>query len=235
LKTLERHGLDEKTLVMFTGDHGPWYQGSTGDRLGRKGSSYEGGCRVPMIARWKGTIPEGHISGGWATHLDLMPTLAAVAGAKLPKQPLDGVDMSELLTGGQELKRAESILYFSALKGYAFQCARQEKWKVRVAQWTKQSYMLGTNSGENLRLPKPELYDLESDPSESYDVAEKYPEMVEAIMATLDRQIATFPEHVVDAYNTLKKNPANRTTPAGAPARLPGYVPHPWHYDAPDN
>lgn len=235
LKTLKRNGLEEKTLLMFTGDHGPWYQGSTGNRLGRKGSSYEGGCRVPMVARWKGTIPAGHVCGGWATHLDLLPTFAALAGAKLPGQSLDGLDMSPLLTGGQELEHPEPVLYFSALKGYAFQCARQGKWKVRVAQWTKETYMLGRDAGENLALEKPELYDLESDPGESYNVADRYPEIVHAITATLDRQIATFPEDVVNAYDQMKGHPAHVSTPAGSPARLPGYVALARHYDAVDN
>ena len=235
LNALKQRGLDENTLVMFTGDHGPWYQGSTGDRLGRKGSSYEGGCRVPMIARWKGTIPASQICNSWATHLDLMPTLVALAGAKLPEQSLDGRDMSPLLTGAQELERTGPVLYFSSLKGYAFQCARQGKWKLRVAQWTKETYMLGRDAGENLALVKPELYDLESDPGESYNVAESHPEIVKAISATLYRQIMTFPEHVVNTYNTMKSHPASVTTPAGSQARLASYVALPRHYDAVDN
>jgi arylsulfatase A len=235
LNALGRKGMDENTLVMFTGDHGPWYQGSVGNRLGRKGSSYEGGCRVPMVARWKGTIPAGHVCNGWATHLDLMPTFVAMAGAKLPKQSLDGVDMSSLLTGGQELEHPEPVLYFSSLKGYGFQCARKGKWKVRVAQWTKETYMLGRDAGENLALVKPELYDLDNDPGESYDMADRHPEIVKAITATLDGQIATFPEHVVTTYNKMKSSPAHVSTPAGSPARLPTYAALPRHYDAVDN
>lgn len=235
LGVLKQRGIEENTLVMFTGDHGPWYQGSTGNRLGRKGSSYEGGCRVPMIAQWTGTIPAGHVCEGWATHLDLMPTLAAAAGAKLPDQSLDGTDISPLLTGEQELERAEPVLYFSALKGYALQCARRGKWKVRIAQWTKETYMLGRDAGENLRLVRPELYDLDSDPGESYNVADKHPEIVKVTIAELDRQIATFPGQVIDAYNAMKSDSASATTPAGSPARLSSYKALPRHYDEIEN
>lgn len=233
LAALKRKGIEENTLVVFTGDHGPWYQGSTGNRLGRKGSAYEGGCRVPMIARWKQTVPAGHTCEGWATHLDLLPTFAALAGAKLPTQSLDGADMSSLLMGEPDMDRPMPVLYFSALKGQAFQGARKGKWKLRVAQWTKNTYMLGRDAGENLALQRPELYDLESDPGESYDVADIHPEIVREILSTLDEQISSFPDHVVDAFNQLKRNPDNKTTPAGAPARSDAYVPHPWHYDAP--
>ena len=235
LKSLQRKGVEEETLVIFTGDHGPWYQGSTARQLGRKGSSYEGGCRVPFVAQWKGTIPAGHVCGGWATHLDLMPTIAAACGAKLPALHVDGVDMSSLLTGGQDLERPEPVLYFSAMKGYSFQCARQGKWKVRVAQWTKETYTLGRDSGENLVLAKPELYDLEEDPSESYNAADRHPEIVKNIMATLDRQIATFPERVVTAYNTMKNSPASPTTPAGSQARQASYAAQPRHFDGAGN
>src|SRR5206468_8856090 len=83
LEALKSNGLDSNTLVMVSSDHGPWFQGSNGGLRGRKGESYEGGVRVPFIARFPGWIPGGQVAGGFATSLDVLPTVAALAGASL--------------------------------------------------------------------------------------------------------------------------------------------------------
>ncbi len=232
LHTLQRRNLDENTLVIFTGDHGPWYQGSPGPRRGRKGTTYEGGCRVPFLARWSGVIPAGHTCEEWASNLDVLPTVAAICGADLPSKPLDGTNISELLTGGQEPHRRDPILYFSGMEGgFNLQCARQGKWKLRIAQYTKDPYVLGTAAGENLLLAKPELYDLNEDPGENYDIATNHPDIVAQMVQQIDTMIPTFPDKVVETYRELKKNVDNPTTPAGAPPRLPSYVAPPFHFN----
>ena len=83
LETLAAKGLDENTLVIFTSDNGPWYQGSAGKLQGRKGSTYEGGVREPFIARLPGTIPAGSVAEGIGSMMDLLPTFARLAGAVL--------------------------------------------------------------------------------------------------------------------------------------------------------
>ncbi len=220
VQTLRRRSLDENTLMIFTGDHGPWFQGSPGTRRGRKGTTYEGGCRVPFLARWTGVIPAGHTCDEWASNLDVLPTVTSICGASLPSKPVDGLDISGLLTGGKGPERHEPVLYFSGMEaGLNLQCARQGGWKVRIAQYTKDPYVLGTPPGENLLLTKPELYYLNEDPGESYDVADLHPGIVSQMIQQVDQMIPTFPQKVIETYNNLKKNPDSLSTPTGAPAR----------------
>lgn len=98
LARLKKNGLDQNTIVMFSSDNGPWYQGSPGRLRGRKGSTYEGGVREPFIARFPGRIPKGTVSRGVAWTIDILPTLARLCSAPLPERPLDGIDIWPLLT-----------------------------------------------------------------------------------------------------------------------------------------
>ena len=90
LKTLKQHGLDRNTIVMFTSDNGPWYQGSPGKLRGRKNTTYEGGVREPFIARWTGHIPPGRVVDGLASMMDVFPTLAKLCARRCPPSPLTG-------------------------------------------------------------------------------------------------------------------------------------------------
>src|SRR5678809_1456456 len=104
LAALARHGLDANTLVIFTSDNGPWlsygdHAGSAGHLREGKGTTFEGGVRVPCIARWPGRIPAASVCREPAMTIDLLPTLAKVAGAELPPHPIDGLDIRRLLAG----------------------------------------------------------------------------------------------------------------------------------------
>ena len=83
LDALKKHGLDRNTLIIFTSDNGPWYQGSSGNLRGRKGTTWEGGFRVPFVARWPGRIPRGVVSDQPVTALDLFPTFLAATGTRV--------------------------------------------------------------------------------------------------------------------------------------------------------
>ncbi|MGC9198948.1 MAG: sulfatase family protein [Acidobacteriaceae bacterium] len=233
LETLQRRGLEEDTLVLFTSDHGPWFQGMPGPHRGRKGTTFEGGCRIPFLARWKGTIPAGGVCDGWACNLDVVPTLTSICGAKGPVKPLDGVDVSGLLTGDATVvERPDPLLYFSGMgRGFDLQCARRQNWKLRFAQYANAPYVLGNPGGPNFWLTKPELYNLEDDPGESYDVADEHSEMVKEILAEVDGCVPSFPQHVVEVYEELKKNPDSATTPAGAGPRPVKFVAPAAHYE----
>ena len=95
LGTLKRLGLDRNTLVLFSSDNGPWFQGSPGRLRGRKGMTWEGGVRVPMVARWPGRVPAGKRCDGLASPMDVLPTVAKLCGVT-PKNPVDGVDPCSL-------------------------------------------------------------------------------------------------------------------------------------------
>jgi arylsulfatase len=206
---LSNLGLDNNTLVMFSSDNGPWFQGSPGGLRGRKGETLEGGLRVPMLARFPGVIPAGRKVKAFASTLDILPTLAGFAGADLPPSPLDGVDIRPLLTGDAEEVSRPLYLYFQE---YDIQCARLGKWKLHVARSNGPAFAPPPAEGRlNLRLVFPELYNLELDPAESYNVAADNPTVVADIQAKLAAMLPTLPPLVQLAWKNTQNRPVNPT------------------------
>ena len=228
-RTLREHGLEENTLVLFTSDHGPWYQGSPGMLRGRKDTSYEGGCRVPLIASWKGQIPEGKVSETWTSNLDILPTLAALSDAPLPEKPLDGLNISSLLSGKKDNIERDVMLYFSG-DDWNVYCGRLDHWKLRFAEHDTPPYDLKPLQGRHTyRLAHPELYDLSDDPMESYDVAQANPQLVQQILERVDAKIPSFPPTVQQAYQAQQQLVGNPTTSPGARPRPINTKAPPWH------
>lgn len=218
LRALAANKLSENTLVMFSSDHGPWYQGSAGRLRGRKGETYEGGMRVPFIARFPGRIPRGLVSQGVASSMDILPTLAQLTGAPLPSNVLDGVDIYPLLTGEKATVDRELLLYFD---DWNLQCARSGKWKLHVSRYNSVVWTPDPPGGRfNLPLPNPELYDLETDPEETYDAAGDNPQVVASIRTRLEELLPTFPGPVMNAWVATMSMKV-RGGPAGAlPVRV---------------
>ena len=197
MAALQANGLDSNTLVMFSSDNGPWWQGSQGKLRGRKGETYEGGMREPFIARYPGVIPSGMGCTGLATTMDLLPTIARLCGAQPPSNPLDGVDIWPILTGDRAEVERDVFLYFDSVY---LQCARLGRWKLHMTRYNTKAWSpLPAGGRVNLPLPRPELYDVISDPQESYDCAASHPDVV-ADPARVDRLIQTFPPGIVDAW-----------------------------------
>lgn len=171
---IRSRGLDRQTLVIFTSDNGPHLEGgadpaffnSSGGLRGVKRDLYEGGIRVPMIARWTGTIPAGRVSDHPAAHWDMFPTFAEIAGAKVPAG-LDGVSIVPTLRG--ERQPTPDFLYWEFHERGFQQAVRMGAWKaVRLAK------------------DKPlELYNLDADSSEQHDLAASQPAVVAKIEAYL--------------------------------------------------
>ena len=217
LQAVKDNGLDEKTLVIFTSDNGPWYQGSPGKLRGRKGETFEGGVREPFLARLPGRIPAGLISNGVASAMDALPTFAALAGAPLPGKPLDGVNIWPLLTGQRDQVERDVLLYFD---GWNLQCARYGRWKAHFTRYNAFPWVEGPPEGRiNLPLPRPELYDVEADPEESYDLAEMNPAVVADLRARVEKALRTFPEQVRDAWQDTIATPVEDTPSGSLPAR----------------
>ncbi len=214
---LKKHGLDGNTLVMFSSDNGPWFQGSPGLLRGRKGMTYEGGVREPFLARFPERIPRGSLCRGVAGTVDILPTLARLTGAALPQLPLDGIDIWPLLNGQQQEIEREALLYFD---NWNVQCARWRRWKLHFARYNSMAYSPAPPGGRmNIPLRSPELYDLENDPNESYDIAPENPQIVAEIRGRVERLLPGFPEEVRNAYaQTQTRKPA--ATPIGAVPRL---------------
>lgn len=177
LDTLRELNLDRNTLVIFTSDNGPWLvKGADGGSAlplrGGKGSTWEGGVRVPTIARWPGKIPERTVCDAVAGTIDLLPTAVALAGGKLPAEPvIDGRDISPLLFGETKQSPREAHYYFA---GYNLQAVRQGAWKLAL---TAQPETMGRNAGSDAQR-NPRLYNLDQEIGEQTNLADKHPEIV---------------------------------------------------------
>ncbi len=176
METLRQAGLDRQTIVLFTSDNGPTYDrlgGSDSDFFrsagifrGYKGSVYEGGIRVPLIARWPGHIKAGRTSALPAAFYDLLPTLVEIAGGQ-PHQPVDGISLVPTLTGRGTQPRHKFL--FWDFNGYGGQQA------VRYGDW--KGVRRDISKGNRVL----ELYDLRRDPGERDDVARANPKIVQEI------------------------------------------------------
>ena len=214
LAALKRNGLDRNTLVMFSSDNGPWYQGSPGKLRGRKNTTYEGGVREPFIARWAGQIPAGRTCDALASMMDVFPTVARLTGAALPAKPLDGIDIWPLLHGDRASIDRAPLLYFD---NWDLQCARWMNWKLHVARHNTAAYTPAPPGGRHsLVLPKPELYNLATDSDESYDVAPENPQIVAQIQAQMDKMLAGFPDPVQKAWAEAKAIRVNPGMPTAS-------------------
>lgn len=175
LNTIDRLGLGHNTFVFFTSDNGPWYQGSPGPFRGRKADTFDGGMRVPGIARWPGVIPAGKVSDQMAMNFDLFATACAIAGVDAPQdRPIDGQNILPMLKGGTTPHEA---LYFYA--GRELQAVRSGHWKYhRRHMWWGNKYVLISKG--------PMLFNLDDDPNESYNVMDKYLEVARDLDAMMD-------------------------------------------------
>lgn len=214
MKTLHEQGLEKDTLVIFTSDHGPWYEGSSGPLRGRKGDTYEGGVRVPMIASMPGAVPRGVVVDAVTSHMDIMPTLAGLCGAKLPEAALDGIDIWSAFTGG-DVTQERVLLNFS---GWDLQSARMGRWKLHLTRLNLPLYLPQPKEGRmNCMLRNPELYDLIEDPMESYDIAPRHPEIIATMKKAVEKQIAALPDAVQKAWAIAAQHLSGEWMPPDAP------------------
>ena len=211
---LKANGIADNTLVIFTSDNGPWYQGSPGRLRGRKAETFEGGMREPFIAVFPGRIKPGRtVRAEMATMMDLLPTFAGLARAELPAAPLDGVDIMPILTGDAESVEREPFFYFD---DNHLQCVRLGRWKLHVARYNTPPWIPEPPGGRvNLPLAHPELYDVVTDPQESYDLAQEHPEIVWPLRAKIDTAMRTFPDAVRWSWADTLSRLVNGS-PAGA-------------------
>jgi arylsulfatase A len=238
MDAVARKGETDHTLICFTSDHGPWYQGDAGRLRGRKASTFEGGFRVPFVARWPEGLPHGRVVDNWCSNLDLLPTMASICSLELPSMPLDGVDQSAVLRGEGKSPARKPVLYFAAMgnNGNDLHCIRRDGWKLRVAQNSGGEIYVNdrtTAAHASAWLPQPELYDLDRDASESYSVAAEHPEIVRELMTSLEEQMATFPPPITQAFARLRQDKASGSTPPGAAPRPVNRDQPDWDYEAP--
>jgi arylsulfatase len=199
LAALEQHGLDRNTLVIYASDNGPWlsygnHAGSAGPLREGKGTAWEGGTRVPCLMRWPGHLPAGLTNENFVMTIDLLPTIAAQVGAKLPVLPIDGRDVWPLLTHQSGAKNPH--------EGYGIWYAQNElqavvsgdgHWKLLLPHRYR---TLGGRPGgrdgipvkyENREIESPMLYDLRADIGEQNDLAASHPDEVKRLLAFAEK------------------------------------------------
>ncbi len=176
LQTLVRLGLDDKTLVVFSSDNGPWWEGSPGALRGRKNLAFEGGLRSPLIARWPGVIPPATVSDALSVNFDIYATCLAAAGIPLPTDRIvDGKDLLPVLTG--EASSLHDTFYY--YKGQRLVGVRHRNWKYLRRHMTDNGGYAGLSQG-------PFLFNLDTDPNESYDMTESEPEVAASLAHMLE-------------------------------------------------
>jgi arylsulfatase A-like enzyme len=179
LDALDRLDLRENTLLVFTSDNGPWFNmpprmleggvkrwhaGSPGLLRGAKGTTYEGGLRVPAVVRWPDQIPGGRISAEPVSIIDFLPTFANAAGGAVPDdRPIDGYNLLPFLRGETDQSPRDRFFYYQS---HQLEAVRDRTWKLRIEQ---------NPSG------KPELYNLDLDPRERHNRAEEFPDKVSSL------------------------------------------------------
>ncbi|MBN9119716.1 MAG: sulfatase [Planctomycetes bacterium] len=197
LKALDDHTLADNTLVIFTTDNGPWlsygnHAGSSGGFREGKGTVWEGGVRVPFIARWPGHIPADRECKIPAMTIDVLPTVAKIIGADLPKRPIDGKDIRPLLECRPDAKMPHEA-YFHYYGTNELQAVRTQNWKLILPHTYRT--MDGQAPGKDgtpgkykfVTIEKPELYDLSKDPGETKDVADANPDAVKQLLQLAEK------------------------------------------------
>jgi uncharacterized sulfatase len=216
LTKLKELDLDEKTVVIFTSDNGPWFGGSTGGLRGMKSRNWDGGVRVPMIARWPGRIPAGQTIAEPCGTIDVLPTIVAAAGVAQPKdRTIDGRDILPVLA--EKAKTPHEALL--AMGGDRVMTIRSGKWKLHLHNPGASQLFAGQTDWIDPRAPDgvtilapyeqygPDappglitgaepaptmLFDLETDRAEQHNLAERNPEVV-ARLRTLAEQMTKQP------------------------------------------
>ena len=201
--------LDDNTYVLFFSDNGPWeikkaHGGSAGPLRGAKTSTWEGGVRVPCIMRAPGKIPAGKVCDEIASTMDMMPTLAGLAGSKAPDdRSIDGNDIADLMHGKPNAKSPTKAFYYYA--HMHLQAVRSGKWKLHLPRPAKPPWAppwaWHIKPEDVIKIPKPMLFDLEADIGEKMDVADKNPEVVARLL-----KLANWARGDIGDYNVAGKN-----------------------------
>jgi arylsulfatase A len=194
LAALRRLGLERDTLVLFASDNGPWlsygdHAGSAGPLREGKGTVFEGGVRVPFVARWPGRIPAKTVVSEPAMTIDVLPTIARIVGAPLPERPIDGLDISPLLFGEAGARSPhEAFLFYYGTELRALRGGRYKLVLPHRSQTLDGPAGSGGVPGKYKQVDVPlALYDLVADIGETTDVAAAHPDVVARLQALVEK------------------------------------------------
>ncbi|WP_373331174.1 sulfatase family protein [Salmonirosea aquatica] len=216
-KTLRELKLDGNTLLIVTSDNGPWlsygnHAGSAGGFREGKGTTFEGGHRVPCIVEWTGVVPAGVVSNNLAAGMDMLPTIVEATGASLPKKKIDGVSLLANLKGNLSVKPRETFLFYYRRNN--LEAVRHGDWKLVFPHpgRTNEGFKPGKDGqpgggNENFNH-QGGLYDLRRDPGERYNVQFDFPEVTAELMKIAD-------EARKDLGDDLTGSPGQNRRPIG--------------------
>jgi arylsulfatase A-like enzyme len=213
LAALKRLGIDQHTMVIFTSDNGPWLRygdhgGSAGPLREGKGTTFEGGQRVPCLMRWPGQIPAGSVCRGVATTMDILPTLVQLAGAELPARRIDGRDIWPMVSGRPGASSPHEAFFFYA--GWNLQAVRSGRWKLHLPHRVRSFDEVGSGGIPGplvLKETGQVLFDLESDIGEQHDVSAHHPDVVERLLALIDRMREDLGDSTKEMTGTNRRPP----------------------------
>ena len=199
MRTLRELGLYDNTLILFTSDNGAWWEGANGAARGGKGTTWEGAYRVGLIAGWPARMPGGQRTAELAANIDLLPTIAAAAGAELPgDREIDGRSLLPLLganPGGDKGEPASSPHdYFYYFNNEELAAIRDRRWKLVTRAYYRRH--LGAldkfDQVPNFDGPYWLLFDLDDPEPERYSFAREHPDVVERLARELARAEKAF-------------------------------------------
>ena len=187
LKALKELDIDKNTLVVLVSDNGPWLPaGSAWPLSGGKFNTFEGGHRVPSIARWPDKIPAEQVSDALCSTMDYFPTIAHLAGARLSgNRKIDGMNIWPILKGDKNTSEHDILYYYN---GITLEAIRDGNWKLHLPREPNMKvYWAKGIEGGYQRLDKPTLFNLENDIEEQSDVADRYPDVVERLLKQVEK------------------------------------------------
>lgn len=204
LDALDEAGLAENTLIIVTSDNGPWFEGDPGQFRDRKGGTHEGSYRVPFLARWPEAIPRGVESDAMAMNIDLLPTLARLAGADVPSdRPIDGKNILPIMQGSEETPH--DVLFF--FNGNDIAAARDERFRLVLNAYYRTFNVPFEQFGGTL------LFDLGRDPTERFSFVRENPDVVDRLLGAVNDMRAEVADKIVEPGNPF--GPDDPNTPIG--------------------
>ncbi len=202
MKSLKDNGLEDNTLVIMTSDNGPWT--SYGNHAGHtpfreaKGTSFDGGTRSACIMRYPGKIKAGTVSNRTMCTIDLLPTVAKLAGAKLPKNPIDGLDVWDLIIDKNGAQNPHRYYAFSTNKTFEGVISGDGRWKLHVPH-SYRTLVYAGNDGNPGEYRQAEiglsLFDMEADPYEKENVLSKFPDVAKRMQGFAEEHRRQFYDH----------------------------------------